>query len=236
MVLNLRGGRRLQLRDTETDLAIFEQIFLLDDCTLPHDVRPDSVRYVIDAGAHVGCSSLFFAARYPKATILAVEADARNHQQLVRNTAAIPSIKPMLGAVFHQNAPVKVRNPDDRPWGFQVSAADANGPGDGAQVPGRTLLEWMRLADFPRIDLLKLDIEGAELELLENDGAVWLRQVGTLIIELHDDIQKGCSESFRRAVRDIPHITCQRIDNLIWINKAARPPAAPGRETRLGPD
>lgn len=219
--LRLRGGRRLHLRDTETDLMIFDQVFLLDDCALPKKTGRGTIRCVIDAGAHIGCSSLFYAARYPEARILAIEADAGNYRQLVRNTADTPAITPVLGAVFHLSTPVQVLNPDDRPWGFQVAAAGS--PDAPGQVPGHTIPDLMRMAGFSRIDLLKLDIEGAEGELFAHGGADWLRQVRHLVIELHDDVKAGCAESFRLATRGIPHETTQRIDNLVWRN--LEPPA-----------
>jgi hypothetical protein len=39
-----------------------------------------------------------------------------------------------------------------------------------------------------------------------------------MIVEFHDEIQRGCTESFQRASAGIPHSTRERMDNLIWIN------------------
>jgi FkbM family methyltransferase len=211
-LIRLPKGRILRLRDSDTDLSIFEQIFLLDDCALP--ATRDPIRYILDAGAHVGCSSLFFADRHPLARILAVEAHAGNHAQLAANTAQVPAIQTLHGAVYHRNGPVGIANPGDRPWGFQVS----DKPDGDAVLQGHTIPELMRLADFPRIDLLKLDIEGAERELFDHGGADWLRGVRIMIVEFHDEIQRGCTESFQRASAGIPHSTRERMDNLIWIN------------------
>ncbi len=212
-LIRLHKGRIIGLRDGETDLSIFEQIFLLDDCALPPTREP--IRYILDAGAHIGCSSLFFADRHPLARILAVEAHVGNHAQLVANTVHVSAIRTLHGAVYHRNGPVGIANPGDRPWGFQVS----DQPDDGSPLLGHTIPELMRLADFPRIDLLKLDIEGAERKLFDHDGAAWLRGVRIMIVELHDEIQRGCTESFQRATREIPHSTRERMDNLIWINR-----------------
>jgi FkbM family methyltransferase len=211
-LIHLRQGRTLHLRDVDTDLSIFEQIFLLDDCALSKTREP--IHYILDAGAHIGCSSLFFAARHPLASILAVEAHAGNYAQLVANTAQIPAIRTLYGAAYHRNGPVGITNPSDRPWGFQVS----DQPNGDTPLFGHTIPELMRLASFPRIDLLKLDIEGAERELFDHGGAEWLRNVRILIVELHDEIKCGCSDSFQRATRDIPCSTRERMDNLIWVN------------------
>lgn len=214
VVIKLPSGREARLRDTETDLSIFEQVFLLDDCAPPKNQPP--VRFILDAGAHIGLSSLYFAARHPEAKILAVEAHPGNYAQLVANTKDVPSIQTLHGAVYHRNAAVRISNPTDRPWAFQVAE-----PKNGDATPpilGHTVSELMRLADFPRIDLLKLDIEGAERELFDHGGAEWLREVRLMILELHDEIQDGCMESFQRATAEIPHSTVPRLDNIIWIN------------------
>jgi hypothetical protein len=42
------------------------------------------------------------------------------------------------------------------------------------------------------IDLLKVDIEGAEKEAFETCD--WIRDVRCLMIELHDGFKPGCSE------------------------------------------
>ncbi|MEO0054865.1 MAG: hypothetical protein RLZZ50_812, partial [Verrucomicrobiota bacterium] len=212
--LRLRRGRVLRLRDTDTDLSIFEQIFLLDDCSIPAPSSP--LRFIIDAGAHIGCSSLFFAARHPLARILAVEAHPGNYAQLVANTKSVDAIHALHGAVFHRNAPVSIANPSDRAWGFQVQ--DRSSGADEVAVQGHTIPDLMRIAGFPKIDLLKLDIEGAERDLFEKGGAEWLRDVRMMIVEFHDEIQHGCTESFLKATAAIPHSTSERMDNLIWKN------------------
>ena len=56
------------------------------------------------------------------------------------------------------------------------------------------------IVDFNRaqIDVLKMDIEGAEVEVLSGDSS-WVDDVRTLIIELHDRFRPGCSEALEKA-------------------------------------
>ena len=51
------------LRAKTHDIDIFEQIFLLRDCEVKLQTEP---RFIIDAGAHTGCSALFFASCFPR--------------------------------------------------------------------------------------------------------------------------------------------------------------------------
>ena len=59
----------------------------------------------------------------------------------------------------------------------------------------------MRRSSIKHIDLLKIDIEGAEKEVFEH-SSMWIDQVGALVIELHDRFKDGCSSSLYSATRD----------------------------------
>ncbi|MFC7556657.1 FkbM family methyltransferase [Pseudoroseomonas wenyumeiae] len=65
-------------------------------------------------------------------------------------------------------------------------------------VPGINISTLMRRFKAPGIDILKLDIEGAEVELLDNSGE-WLSKTLVLVAELHDRIVSRCTESFVAA-------------------------------------
>ncbi len=54
--------------------------------------RRSSPETIVDAGANIGVTSIYFANRYPGAKIFAVEAEASNFAMLVKNTQAYPSI------------------------------------------------------------------------------------------------------------------------------------------------
>ena len=49
--------------------------------------------------------------------------------------------------------------------------------------------------DLPQIDILKIDIEGAEKEVF-SDTSAWIDRVDAIIIELHERYKRGCNRSF----------------------------------------
>ena len=53
------------------------------------------------------------------------------------------------------------------------------------------------------IDILKLDIEGAELEVFETSES-WIGKVGMLAVETHDRFRPGCSKAFERVGVSFP--------------------------------
>ncbi len=138
-----------------------------------HSRRPDP--RIVDCGAHVGVASLFFKDRYPAARITAFEAD--------------PAIADMCRANLRAfgHADVAVINAavwtHDNGVNFAASNDDAGHVADagGATTPSVRLKSL--LAEGP-VDLLKLDVEGAEFAIIEDCG-VSLAAVDRVVIELH---------------------------------------------------
>lgn len=66
------------------------------------------------------------------------------------------------------------------------------------------------IASHGPVDLLKIDIEGAEAHLFSpRQDLRWLRDVSAIVIELHDRYEPGCSRHFWAAVRDFPVEACR---------------------------
>ena len=63
-----------------------------------------------------------------------------------------------------------------------------------------TLKEIMDKYNSSTIDLLKVDIEGAEKELFSSNYEYWLPRTKVLIIETHDRLKQGCSKSIFAAL------------------------------------
>jgi hypothetical protein len=61
------------------------------------------------------------------------------------------------------------------------------------------------LKHFPqgRVDLLKMDVEGAEKEVFESSAA-WIENIDAIVIELHDRYKPGCSRAFFTSIATLP--------------------------------
>src|SRR5689334_5293979 len=79
----------VRLRPRTSDVNTFEQVFVHREHAIGL-ARPP--RTIVDAGANVGYASMFFAATWPGARIIAIEPDAANHELLARNVAPIPGV------------------------------------------------------------------------------------------------------------------------------------------------
>lgn len=186
----LLDGYHIEYADLLTLCPQWHDIFVRE--TLNFTTRTRAPR-ILDCGANVGLASLYFKRQYPAARITAFEADpdlaaicARN---LVGNGADDVVVE--AAAVWRDAGTVR----------FQREGADSGaieGTSSGLQataidVPAVRLRD--RLA-VERVDLLKLDIEGAERVVL-TDCARVLGNVNALVMDLHE---------FNPEVRQTPAI------------------------------
>jgi len=182
------------LRARTQDIDIFELTFLLRDCDVKLQTKPQCI---IDAGAHIGCAALFFASSFPRANIVAIEPDPGNYQLLLRNTRGNKRIRTIHAAVWHRPESVVITNEQDDPCAFQIKSAG----GQCTTIQGLTVSAIMRKCGFEKIDLLKLDIEGAEREIFDASDLDWMKITHAIMIELHDRFRPGCEAAFLNAAR-----------------------------------
>jgi FkbM family methyltransferase len=177
------------LRLKTSDEATYVQILLGGQYSFD---LPFSPRAIVDAGANIGMASIFFANKYPEAKIIAIEAERSNFNILVRNVRPYPAITPVHAALWNRDGEISVGEPDP------VSGASGNWAfvtreGPGVKVRAITMPTLMREMKIQAVDLVKIDIEGAEKEVFE--GSDWINSVRCMMIELHDRYRPGCSEA-----------------------------------------
>ena len=92
------SSRGVIVRLGTTDVAVFEHVFINQEYGFSLARSPT---VVIDAGANIGLSAVYFKLKYPKATIIAVEPEPSNFKILVQNAARFPGIIPINGALWN---------------------------------------------------------------------------------------------------------------------------------------
>jgi len=142
------------------------------------------VARVLDLGANVGVSVEVFRRRCPLARIVAVELEPRNAELCRRNHAADPLVSVVTGAVWSARGRVGVKDVHDGEWAYRAQAAEGE-----ATVPALTYAELLAAHDLPSVDVMKMDIEGAEADVLEASWADIFRTTAVSIIEIHDWIE-----------------------------------------------
>jgi FkbM family methyltransferase len=189
------------LRPATVDLDIFAKVFLEREYSVPFPIRP---RRIVDAGAHIGMATRFFLQEYPESEIVAIEPLPANLSLLSRNCREHARVEILAGALWGEAARLIGRNPSDESWAHSVATApDGDGP-----ITGFTIPEILRRKGWDEIDLLKLDIEGAEIEVLAT-AEPWLSKVRMIAIELHDRMRPGCSRAFYQRIA--PRLEAQEV-------------------------
>lgn len=172
------GGRVFHYPDAVSFAYAWDQIFrnecyrFTPECESPR---------IIDCGANIGLAGIYWKSHHPKAKITAVEADPSVYSYMIENliAAGIDDIETFNEAVWHEGGEVE----------FSSHGADAGGVASGAchdnanivRVKARPLPD---LIDGGPVDLLKIDVEGAECELLIGHHQ-WLADVRRIFVEFH---------------------------------------------------
>jgi len=188
--------QRLFLRPGTSDVACIEQIFLNDEYALPFALEPKTI---VDAGANIGVSVLYFNKQYPAATIIAIEPDVSNFELLTRNCSGLANVICINAALWPQEGVLSIVNPAAEKWALSVEPIAVGGSQDVKAITVPSLLKQFQI---DKVDIFKLDIEGAEKELFSVDVEAWLGCIDTIVIELHDRYKEGCARAFYSALRD----------------------------------
>jgi FkbM family methyltransferase len=189
-------NRNIWLRPDTSDMDVFREVF--DECEYALPFIKVEPKLVVDAGANIGLTSLYFTARFPRARIVAIEPEASNVELLRRNTAEIPNITVKAAALWPRKTSLSLVDENSSKWAFSVKETSTNG--EQSTFPAVTLPEILAEAGSNYIDILKLDIEGAEKELFSDGWQDWLLKIGIIVIELHDRLVPGCSKAFYNAI------------------------------------
>ena len=186
IVSSALSSHPLHIRGRTSDSDVFHQIFAQREYRCIDHL--ENVRTIVDAGANVGYSSAYFLTKFPESRVIALEPDPDNYEVAKRNLAPWGGRVTLLQAALW-SAPGTVSLCDGTEgWGRQVS--------EGGGVEAVDIPSLIERYDLGAIDILKVDIEGAEREVFRNAG--WLSCVRNMVIELHGPDE---SRVFHNAIR-----------------------------------
>lgn len=206
--IRVPGVPAQRVRVGGSDPFAFDEVFRDEGYRLPAQAGDlPAGAFIVDAGANVGYASVWLAARHSDATIVAIEPESANFALLLANTRGLGHVHPVRAALWPTRTSVRIEDPNLGAWAFRTHA-DADGHRDdapaGPRVPTVTLPGLLQAFGRERIDLLKLDVEGAEREIFTHDPGAWLDRTDRIVMETHDRFHAGCSEALARALEGRP--------------------------------
>lgn len=189
-IFKLKGLKnKIHLRLNSTDFSCFTDI-MLDQSYNINIAEPE---WIIDCGANIGLGTIFFKEKYPNTKIVAVEMEEENFEMLEKNTNSYNNVFLEKAAIWSSSGEDLTIVDWDREWGYLVT--DENKELLSKKVKSITINNIIEKYNLKVIDLVKIDIEGAEKEVFGKGENSWLWKTKILIIELHDRINPGSSKA-----------------------------------------
>jgi FkbM family methyltransferase len=194
----LNRNQKYLIRPGTSDKLVFNQIFIeqeylpLINLITACNAGP-SIRTIIDAGSNIGLATLFFKQHYPDAKIVSLEPDPVTKTYLEKNIKLNDfkdSVIVVNKALWH-NSSDKIAMcssfRDGESWSRTVQFD--NNPDN--EIETATLTDLIKLHfDNDVIDVLKIDIEGSEKFLFENQHFINTisNNIRFLSLEIHNEL------------------------------------------------
>jgi FkbM family methyltransferase len=186
--VELRGGRRVELRPRVGDWFGFYEIMLRKDYTAAGQ-RLGEGATVIDVGANIGCFTLMAASRVgPGGRVLALEPEPATFRQLVRNIELIhlTNVVPLQLAVGGRCGSVRLHADPNALFSSIYDSVNGRAiTGTECDVEMVTLEALMQRHGMNRCDYLKLDCEGAEHEIMAAMSPDVAARIDQITMEVH---------------------------------------------------
>jgi len=150
-------------------------------------VKPGAV--FVDLGANIGYFSLLVANNSPSAKVISFEPVAGLFQNMndnisLNNIKNILTVNAAAGEI-NEEKELFVSAPDN--LGMSSFHQPENYSGKKERVKVVAIDDWFKISGLPRIDVIKLDIEGSELTALKGMKEVLQKQQPVLIVEVNPE-------------------------------------------------
>lgn len=203
--------------ERQYDLSSFKQNAAVErryQALLAQGLRP----VIIDAGANIGASSIWFAQRFPEAKVVAIEPDPGNAQICRLNVAAYPNVVVREAAIGSAGGRVTLSADDrkacavetvrDGAGGVEVITVDAAKPEGAGESASRLFI-------------VKVDIEGFEEDLFSANLG-WLEEADIVIVEPHDWLfpDRSTSSTFQAAMASGDFQVLILGENLVYVRRS----------------
>jgi FkbM family methyltransferase len=188
------------LREGTSDRDVLEQIFHTEEFNISTAPQFAWVRaaydqalaageapLIIDCGANIGLSALYYAKHLPKARIVGVEPALDNVVLARRNVQHNPLIEIVEAAIHDRPAALEIMDPTAAKFAYRVHEART---ASKSSIEAVTVGGLMKRYGAKRNLIVKVDIEGGEAEMFRSNTD-WLDHTALLTVETHDWLFPG---------------------------------------------
>lgn len=200
----LRRGPTIHARRDDDLFALFWEIVVQQHYTRPWFYRPRAEHTVVDLGANIGVFALACQRLAPGITVHAAEPNPDTYGRLrhnVERNGLDGVVHTYQLAVGRQRGTLYLK-PGATVTGHQQLTAGAS----GTPIPCETLDGLFGRAALEQCDLLKIDTEGAELDIVEGASAALWRRIRRVVIEYHDNVHSEAGVRLERQLSQLGYV------------------------------
>ncbi len=181
-------GHDISYRPGTSDATILYAILLKrgtkSEYYLPRAVQPE---VILDIGSHIGSSILYFHDLFPRTRIIGFEPHPETFAILQRNVSHLPGVSVFNYGLGAADAKVTAIFRGTDFSGFRARAEDGNANAEqGPVCEIRKIAPVLRELGLNKVDLIKIDCEGAEYDVLAGLPDGMLANCKWLVGEMHD--------------------------------------------------
>jgi len=180
--LKLRNGISFKLNNFHNLIPIRE-IFIGREYYISK-IKP---RIIVDIGANIGDSTIFFSRTYPKSKIFAYEPSSKIYSSLQNNLKLnkVENVKPFKLGISSKSGKIKFYENSKSGLSSLYVKSDNN---KKSTINVVTLNYIFNKNNIKKCDLLKVDCEGAEYDIILNLDKDILSKIRNMIIEYHEGV------------------------------------------------
>lgn len=202
------GDRTMLLRKYSIDAEVFDYVFV-EKYHRPDRTIASASPVILDLGVNIGLSAVDLKQAYPQATVYGYELDRDNFRLAEKNCRGLRGVHLYNKAVWKDSRGIKYKK-SGQADAYKVDSGVSGQ--EMVEAPSISMGDIISEHGLSKVDYVKMDIEGAEYEVFQNDLG-WLDITEQIKIEVHYDadmfrfFEDKLREKGFEAVKDTHHWT-----------------------------
>ena len=191
-------SRELYYRKKTSDFKNINQHFLHKEL---FEIPWQNYENYLDLGCYCGYSIIVARHLNPRIKIFGLEPFVSNYEIAKMNTIKDKNVKILNAAIWIHNDGVRLFESSEGFWAWQVREKE-NYLNVSKVTQSMTIQKIFSVLNIEKMDLIKLDIEGAEALIMEKHGEFIFSNCSNVLVEVHDWIP-GVEDKFNRAITNL---------------------------------
>jgi FkbM family methyltransferase len=185
-----------------SDFSVFKSVIIEKQYSFNFECKNNEQFVIIDAGANCGYTAIYFQDRFPSSTIYSIEPSFSNYEILNANIELnqLNNVYLINKALWYENDLLGFDSNFRDGLEHSIRTIENNNENE-LKIPALNLKSLIDEFNVKNIEILKIDIEGAEAEIFNNDKQLneVLKITKNLAIEIHDEFQ--CREKIEYVLK-----------------------------------